>query len=86
MGNVIVIGTAALLIALGLSHDTASAANTNVPSWSPYAIMPQANGDALRGRAHSYHYVHNNVGNSAAPQWADVGLPEYMTGDYSNYF
>ena len=22
----------------------------------------------------------------AAPQWADVGLPEYMTGDYSNYF
>jgi hypothetical protein len=82
----IVIGMAALLIALGLSNDTASAANTNVPSWSPYAIMPQANGDASRRRAYSYHHVHNNAGDGAAPQWADVGLPEYMTGDYSNYF
>jgi hypothetical protein len=23
---------------------------------------------------------------AASPRWSDVGLPEYMTGDYSNYF
>jgi hypothetical protein len=91
MRKMLLAATAAVLFAAGAAH-----ANSNVPSWSPYAIMPQAPAPAMgyppEGRA---AYIDNGPWHDyrrAAPRdayprdWGSVGLPVGSSGDYSHYF
>ena len=86
MRKMLFIATTSLLVAAGAAH-----ANSNVPSWSPYAIMPDGSafpppvatlreGRAADTRRHApgaEFYAHD---------WSSVGLPVGSSGDYSNYF
>ncbi|WP_158814319.1 hypothetical protein [Methylocapsa sp. S129] len=47
MRTMLMLATAAAALAFGAVSDTANAVNSNVPSWSPYAIM----GDSAAPRA-----------------------------------
>jgi hypothetical protein len=81
--------TVVTLITLG-SIGAANATNTNVPTWSPYSIVPQGNEPAMqegrsayidRGPIQGRHRMR-----PGSRDWGSVGLSPGNTGDYSNYF
>ena len=86
MRKMLLIATASLLFAAGAAH-----ANSSVPSWSPYAIVPDGSASPpavsypREGRA-AYTWRHAPEAEFYAHDWSSVGLPVGSSGDYSNYF
>ena len=68
----------------------ANATNSNVPTWSPYTMVPRGNEPAMQEGRSAYtdrqvaprpHTVRRT-----SPDWGSVGLSPGNTGDYSDYF
>jgi hypothetical protein len=68
----------------------ADAANSNVPIWSPYTMVPQGD-EPSRHEARSAYTDRRPITPArgkwrASPDWSSIGLSPGTTGDYSNYF
>jgi hypothetical protein len=77
------------LITLGYVG-VADAANSNVPTWSPYAMVPQGGGPAMK-EGRSAYTDRRPISPSywewgTSPDWSSIGLSPGNTGDYSHYF
>jgi hypothetical protein len=88
MSRIVLIGTLGTFLALGALVDSAFAANPNVPSYSPYAIMafdvapaPQPMAPARRERRAAHLEDSNNafVSQPAANGWSGPGYSPYAT-------
>ncbi len=79
MGKMLVIGAAALFVALGAANDPANASGSPYPAQSngtrPAVNQPRYAYDRDCGRPHRVDHP-----------WACVGLSWGMTGDYSDYY
>jgi hypothetical protein len=71
MRKILLLATPALFIAIGAAH-----ANSNVPPWSPYAIMPQGGAPAAEATPKRAGRIHPSEGRAAYV----YGEPRY--GDY----
>jgi len=79
MGKMLLIGAAALFVALGAASDAANA------SESAYVVQAHA----MRPAANQprYFYDHDcGRGQRVDHPWACVGMSPGMTGDYSDYY
>jgi hypothetical protein len=81
MRKIFVIGTAALSLAVGAS--SAFAANPNVPTWSPYTLVPPSESSpsarsmsapTFEARAATIESVGVTVPNGNAPSWSPYTL------------
>jgi hypothetical protein len=81
--------TIATLVTLGYVG-AADAANSNVPIWSPYTMVPQGDEPSTH-EARSAYTDRRPITPArgkwrASPDWSSIGLSPGTTGDYSNYF